>query len=427
MKRIILFFLLAFNFFNAQFTVKVKPIDPFKPSEAYLYSLMGSKDILMDRGLRKEGQWTFKVTKNYKGMMKVYFPESNTSLSFITENNDVELSFSAKDDKVSFVDYKDAPNRMFFEIKDKQKKKEQILPALYQIQTYYKKDSDFGVALNREINALDGPVSYDPAQNEFLDFYFKTYSSYLSENPQDIKPNNEQIIALLNTSGIYLETSSLLKPILMAFLGNTSMSNVADEVEKLLKTLDIETPRGQTVLSELIDIFNVYNIKELKEKYLKEAQALKCTINERLSKTLASNKNTAIGQKLPNTIFTAALNTKAKSLHEVKADKKVILIWSSTCSHCEKEISEMFTRYSLLKAKGVEIVGLSIDTDSKSYTEKAKILPWINDTELKGWYSSYVDRYNVHATPTFYIVDANNIVVSSPDNLQGVLQFLGIK
>ena len=75
----------------------------------------------------------------------------------------------------------------------------------------------------------------------------------------------------LYSSSAYLETSSLLRPILILYLGNASKSNVGEMVDKLLTKVDIETPRGQIILSELIDIFNVYNIKDLKEKYLKEA------------------------------------------------------------------------------------------------------------------------------------------------------------
>ena len=137
--------------------------------------------------------------------------------------------------------------------------------------------------------------------------------------------------------------------------------------------------------------------------------------------------NTAVGNIIPNNKFISATNTKVKSLHDVKADKKIVILWSSTCPHCEKEITEMLTKYNDLKAKNIEIVGLSLDTDSKSYADKAKILPWINDTELKGWYSSYVDIYNVHATPTFYIVDANNKIIANPDNFSEILEFLGIK
>ena len=213
----------------------------------------------------------------------------------------------------------------------------------------------------------------------------------------------------------------------MVFLTNSSKSNLGEEVDKLLKTVDIETPRGQTILSELIEIFNVYNIKDLKEKYLTEAKGLKCTINDRLSGTLKSNLNNKVGSVIPNYKFISASNTKVKSLHDVKADKKIIIIWSSTCPHCEKEISEMFTNYNKIKSKNIEIVGFSLDTDSKVYHEKVKLLPWINDTELKGWYSSYVELFNVQATPTFYVVDGKNKIISNPDNFSEILEFLGLK
>ena len=40
----------------------------------------------------------------------------------------------------------------------------------------------------------------------------------------------------------------------MVFLSNTSRSSLGDEVDKLLTAVNVETPRGQTILSELIEI-----------------------------------------------------------------------------------------------------------------------------------------------------------------------------
>ena len=87
----------------------------------------------------------------------------------------------------------------------------------------------------------------------------------------------------------------------------------------------------------------------------------------------------------------------------------------------------MVLQYNKLKEKNIEVVGLSLDSDAKSYSDKVKLLPWINDTELKGWYSSYVDTYNVHATPTFYIVDAKNKIIANPDNFSEILELLQLK
>ena len=419
--------LLLSYFASAQFTIKVESPKDFSFNEAYLYTVNGSKDILIDKVDKKNNTWLFQVKNSYLGLLKVYFPQANISLNLVSENKNVDLKFSVKNNKVQQIDYNDEVNNIFYSIQDQQKKREQILPALYQIQNFYKENSEFGVALKNEVSNLSADIVFDSDKHPFLSYYFKTYQNFLQESAGKKNPTNDEIISFLNNTQNYLETSSLLKPILMVFLSNTSRSNLGDEVDKLLTAVNVETPRGQTILSELIEIFNVYSIKDLKEKYLTEAKNLKCTINDRLANTIKSNANTEIGKIIPNNTFVNPVNTKVKSLHDVKADKKIIILWSSTCSHCEKEIGEMVLQYNKLKEKNIEVVGLSLDSDAKSYSDKVKMLPWINDTELKGWYSSYVDTYNVHATPTFYIVDAKNKIIANPDNFSEILELLQLK
>ena len=419
--------LLLSYFASAQFTIKVESPKDFSFNEAYLYTVNGSKDILIDKAEKRNNTWLFQVKNSYLGLLKVYFPQANISLNLVSENKNVDLKFTVKNNKVQHIDYKDEVNNIFYSIQDQQKKREQILPALYQIQNFYKENSEFGVALKNEISNLSADIVFDSDKHPFLSYYFKTYQNFLQESVGKKNPTNDEIISFLNNTQNYLETSSLLKPILMVFLSNTSRSSLGDEVDKLLTAVNVETPRGQTILSELIEIFNVYSIKDLKEKYLTEAKNLKCTINDRLANTIKSNANTEIGKIIPNNTFLNPVNTKVKSLHDVKADKKIIILWSSTCSHCEKEIGEMVLQYNKLKEKNIEVVGLSLDSDAKSYSDKVKMLPWINDTELKGWYSSYVDTYNVHATPTFYIVDAKNKIIANPDNFSEILELLQLK
>jgi thiol-disulfide isomerase/thioredoxin len=412
---------------SAQFTVKVESPKDFSFNEAYLYTVNGSKDILIDKAEKKNNTWQFQVKNSYLGFLKVYFPQANTSLNLVSENKNVDLKFSVKNNKVQQIDYYDEVNNIFYSIQDQQKKREQILPALYQIQNFYKENSEFGVALKNEVSNLNSDIVFDSEKQPFISYYFKTYQNFLQESAGKKNPTNDEIITFLNNTQNYLETSSLLKPILLVFLSNTSRSSLGDEVDKLLNAVNVETPRGQTILSELIEIFNVYSIKDLKEKYLTEAKNLKCTINDRLANTIKSNANTEIGKIIPNNTFLNPVNTKVKSLHDVKADKKIIILWSSTCSHCEKEIGEMVLQYNKLKDKNIEVIGLSLDSEAKSYSDKVKMLPWINDTELKGWYSSYVNTYNVHATPTFYIVDAKNKIIANPDNFSEILELLQLK
>ena len=54
-------------------------------------------------------------------------------------------------------------------------------------------------------------------------------------------------------------------------------------------------------------------------------------------------------------------------------------------------------------------------------------MPWINDSELRGWNSSYPETYNVHATPSYFILDANNKIISKPDHANDVLEYFKLK
>lgn len=412
---------------QAQFTVTIQAPADFKDQDAILYTLNGSKDIIVTKQPSKNNIWTFKYPDNYMGMMKVYFPGSNNSFNFISENKNVSIKLDTQNNKIKDIIYQDEANSLMSKLQESTQKKQLILPALSQIKEYYKDNSDFGKALNAEISRLSGQLgTIDQAQHPFVYYYNTNYNNFLSD-ANGKKVTQDDIINFIDTSNEMLETSSLLRPLLVAYLNAGGNTNVSGSVDKLLDRVKVETPRGQTVLSELIDIFDVYDMKEFKDKYLNMAKNLKCTITDRLASTLKSNANVEIGAVFPDYKFQSAVNTTAKSLHGVKADKKVVVFWSSTCSHCETELPKLLEKYNDLKAKNIQIVGLSLDVDKNSYTNRISAFPWINDTELKGWNSSYVETYNVHATPSYFILDANNKIISKPDHVGDVLDYFKIK
>ncbi|WP_226063075.1 TlpA family protein disulfide reductase [Kaistella polysaccharea] len=427
MKRItLLLSILLCTSYNAQFNISIEAPQSFTPKEVYLYTLNGSKDVLKLKEIKKGNNWQLQVKQPYTGMLKLYFPENNASINFISENKDVKLKFNTLNNKITDVEYLDEDNFTMNQIQDIQQKKEVILPALYQIKEYYKAENGFGAALSLEIKRLSSNTS-DAAKYPFINFYNSNYKKFL-EKKADSKPvTHQEIIDFINKSSDMLETSSLLRPILVSYLNIGPSANLTADVDKLLTAVNTETPRGQTVLSELIEIFDTYSMTELKDKYLTEAKNLKCTINDRLSQTIATNMNTEIGAVFPNYLFKNATHTSAKSIHDIKADKKVIVFWSSTCSHCETELPTLIEKYNAIKGLKGEVIAFSLDNDKTAYDNKVKMLPWINDTELKGWNSTYSDTYNIRATPTYFILDANNKIIAKPDHAVDVISYLKLK
>ena len=415
--------LLALNSLSAQFKIDIEAPAAFTPKEVYLYTLNGSKDVLNTKEIRKGNTWQFKVEKPYTGMLKLYFPEGNISLNFISENKDVKLKFDSDKGKITNVQYLDESNFVMNNLQDVQQKKEYILPALVQIKDYYDNSTSFRKALNDEIARLSGSVS-DLSKYPFVQYYNTNYSKFLDKTTAKKDITHDEIIHYLSNSNDMLETSLLLRPVLMAYLNVGPSTNVANDVDKLLKAVNLETPRGQTILSEFIEIFDTYAMADLKEKYLTEAKNLKCTINDRLSNTIATNKNTELGATFPNYIFQNPTNTTAKSIADVKANKKIIVFWSSTCSHCEAELPKLIEKYNAIKSQNAEVIAFSLDSEKANYDSKVKNLPWINDTELKGWYSSFAETYNVIATPTYFVLDANNKIIAKPDHAADVISYL---
>lgn len=424
MKKIIFILsLLLVNTYQAQFKISVEAPQSFTPTEVYLYTLSGSKDVLNSKVFKKGNSWQINVDKPYTGMMKLYFPEINASINFISENKDVKMKFETEKNKIINIDYIDEANYIMNQMQDVQQKKEFILPALYQIKEYYKNKSDFETALNNEILRLSKDTP-NLSKFPFINFYSINYNKYLEKSANKKAITHDEIIDLLTKSNEMLETSSLLRPVLVAYLNAGSSASVSADVDKLLQAVNVETPRGQTVLSELIEIFDTYGMQDLKDKYLTEAKNLKCTINDRLTKTIATNVNTEIGATFPNYVFNKVSNTKAKSIYDVKADKKVIIFWASTCSHCETDLPKIIEKYAAIKALKGEVIAFSLDNDLATYENKVKMLPWINDSELKGWNSSYSETYNIRATPTYFILDSNNKIIAKPDHAADVISYL---
>ncbi|SDQ29613.1 Peroxiredoxin [Chryseobacterium soldanellicola] len=409
---------------QAQFSVTIQAPADFKEQDAILYTLNGSKDIVFTKEQSKNNTWTFKYPKNYMGMMKIYFPNTNNTFNFISENKNVIVKLETENNKIKDIVYQDEANNIMSKLQEGSQKKDLILPALSQIKEYYKDNTEFGKALKDEIGRLSGTSNnVDQAQHPFIAYYNANYSKFLGNNEAAKKITQDEMINFIDKSNDMLETSSLLRPMLVAYLNTGGNTNVGASVDKLLDRLKVETPRGQTVLSELIDIFDVYDMKDFKDKYLTQAKNLKCTITDRLASTIKSNLNVELGAAFPNYKFQSAVNTTAKSLYDVKADKKVVVFWSSTCSHCESELPKLLEKYNDLKAKNIQIIGLSLDVDKDSYSKKIAAFPWVNDSELRGWNSSYVDTYNVHATPTYFILDANNKIISKPEHVGDVLDY----
>lgn len=393
----------------------------FGEAPAYLYSNSGGNKSLVSAAEYRKGAYTFTVKNAYTGLLNFVLPDKHIDLALLADNKNISAELiPAKDNKFT-AEYYDAVNKQYHLYNEYEFKSSKILPLLQSLKTVYPDHSDFSAALTKEISQITTQKKPD-LQSAFTKYYVDTQEAYLQDGsgktPKDY-------IDLFNNSGMYLENSGLIKNLLIAYLQTDNDKPTEEKIDTLLTAVGKETPRGQLLLSELIAVFDAYGMQDLKTKYIGQAESMTCSITGPLAETLKANKNTAVGAVFPDYTFVGK-DASAKSLYQIKADKKIVFFWSSTCSHCEKQLPDMINAYTSLKKNGIEIIGIALDTEKAAFNAKKAQLPWYNDSELKGWYAESAKNYGVHGTPTFFILDKNNKIIAKPNSFREAKDFLKI-
>lgn len=107
-------------------------------------------------------------------------------------------------------------------------------------------------------------------------------------------------------------------------------------------------------------------------------------------------------------------------MEEVSKNKVTIIdFWASWCGPCRQEMPFMVKLYKSLNAKGLGIVGVSLDNNEADW--KAAIsqleLPWPQMSDLKGWDNEAAQFFNVTAIPFTVVVDQQGVVLQK--NMRG--------
>ncbi|KGO93588.1 TlpA disulfide reductase family protein [Flavobacterium subsaxonicum] len=105
---------------------------------------------------------------------------------------------------------------------------------------------------------------------------------------------------------------------------------------------------------------------------------------------------------------------KAVSLKQSLGKVTIIDFWASWCKPCRAENPNVVALYNELHAKGLNIIGVSLDKTADKWKEAiaADKLTWAHVSNLKFWDEPIAKQYGVSSIPATFILDASGKVVA---------------
>lgn len=105
------------------------------------------------------------------------------------------------------------------------------------------------------------------------------------------------------------------------------------------------------------------------------------------------------------------------------AEQYVLVFWSSTCSHCLKELPALHKE--LMKFQNIKVVAVGLEDDDISWNQEIPNLPNFEHAIALGkWESEYAKLFGIQQTPTYFILDKDKRFMAKPENDKEVVSFL---
>ena len=154
--------------------------------------------------------------------------------------------------------------------------------------------------------------------------------------------------------------------------------------------------------------------------YLKELATT--AKNEEIINQIETHNRLRLGAIPPEVTWKE--NQKKQTLSTLTgADNYVLVFWSSTCSHCLKELPALHKK--LKNNTQVTVIAVGLESDDITWKkESSKLSSFKHAIALGKWDSEYAKLYNIQATPTYYLLDKEKHIIAKPENDKELIELL---
>jgi len=103
------------------------------------------------------------------------------------------------------------------------------------------------------------------------------------------------------------------------------------------------------------------------------------------------------------------------SLSDITSKYKLIVFWATWCPHCEQLLPKLYQWY-MNRDIDIEVIAISVDSDENMWKGfiRERGYNWINCNAPGKWDGKVTREYNIYATPTMFLVDSDNVLITKP-------------
>lgn len=387
--------------------------------------------------IKKDGSFKFQMDSTAtKGMYRIVYglPQEDYNFDVIYNGKeDIELVFKSETG-VEFL--KSSENKIIAHYTSSMAKVSQT------IGNYYRQKSQDTLALVKIFETQRKAQSdfEDIAKNTIALNFVKANRPYIPKKYQDvatyIKNLEKHYFDYIDFKNTSLQSSSFLEQRMLNYIFGRNTDNEND-VENYKRNIAVFVSKAKdapaaikknllaTLWQQMVDLELEDVANFIAEDYL---MGLAVELNDQdLLRTLMVYKDTSIGAIAPDFSYEILRDGKkvTRKLSELNsAENYIIVFWSSACSHCLDEMPQLHDFISSFEKGKFKILAIALEDDRTNWKTMVQSFPKFAHIYGKDkWENAISTSYGVSATPTYFILDKNKIIVNKPQDIYALKAF----
>ncbi|WP_138432732.1 TlpA family protein disulfide reductase [Winogradskyella algicola] len=410
----------------------------FSPSEdfthAFLYEATPEGANYISHGeLNDEGQFEIKIDSSAApGIYKIVYaiPPEENNFDFIYDGKETVAFNFSQENGVEFTESEE--NKLWASYLKSMDMVNQT------IANYYEKDGKDKDGFKSVFNVLkETQTNYEnSSQGKLVSAFIMANRPYIPAEYEDFNTYSKNVknnyFSQIDFSNYMLQSSTFLIDRVVSYVFNmvenptndtykTLVDDVASAIDS--KDLNIKTYLLEIIWQRFVSQENHNVANYITDKHLLDLANQ--TGNKVLAETISSYKNTSIGTKAPN--FEIVSSETTTSLHDLKGSEYYLLVfWSSGCGHCLNELPKV--KELTADKSNLKVVAFGLEEEPSKWTQEIKKYPnFIHNIGLGKWDNPIVKTYGIAATPMYFLLSNDKIIMSKPysfEDLEVVLKEL---